>query len=528
MGIYLNPGNDAFQREVCSEIYVDKTGLIEYTNRVLGTGRNNICVSRPRRFGKSMAANMLCAYYDRECDSRELFQHRKIAAFHSFEEHLNRHDVIFLNIQQFIRGAGTLENLAAYIESRVLEEICEVYPNFVKSKEKNLPDALAAIYAKSRQEQKGFIFIIDEWDCIFREAKDNREGQKVYLDFLRDLLKDRSYVKLAYMTGILPIKKYGTHSALNIFDEFSMTDPKFLAEYVGFTESEVRQLCADYRMDFEEARRWYDGYVFENDMHIYNPKSIVDSMYNRKFKSYWTRTETYEALKIYMDMNFDGLKDAVISMLGGGTCRINPEKFQNDMTSFGDRDDVLTLLVHLGYLTYQESDHMVRIPNAEIAGEFRNAIEGSEGWERLAEVLQNSEALLEATLNCDEVAVAEGIEAAHMEHVSILSYNDENSLSCVISLAYFYAQTDYILIREMPGGKGFSDIVFLPRKVSEKPAMVVELKWNQSVEGAIDQIKERKYGKALQDYSGNVLLVAVNYDKKTKKHSCIIESCEID
>lgn len=198
--------------------------------------------------------------------------------------------------------------------------------------------------------------------------------------FQRDLLKDRSYVKLAYMTGILPIKKYGTHSALNIFDEFSMTDPKFLAEYVGFTENEVRQLCGDYSMDFEEARKWYDGYVFGENLHIYNPKSIVDSMYNRKFRSYWTRTETYEALKVYIDMNFDGLKDAVISMLGGGKCRINPEKFQNDMTSFADRDDVLTLLVHLGYLAYEEDDQSVFLPNMEIAGEFRNAIEGSKGW----------------------------------------------------------------------------------------------------------------------------------------------------
>lgn len=221
------------------------------------------------------------------------------------------------------------------------------------------------------QDKNGFIFIIDEWDCIFREEPQNMEGQKIYLDFLRDLLKGRTYVKLAYMTGILPIKKYGTHSALNIFDEFSMTEPKQLAEYVGFTEKEVKNLCSFYQMNFEEARQWYDGYLLGEDTHIYNPKSIVDAMFNQKFTSYWTRTETYEALKVYIDMNFDGLKDSVTAMIGGGKCRVNPEKFQNDMTSLGNRDDVLTLLVHLGYLAYDERSREVFIPNMEIEGEFR-------------------------------------------------------------------------------------------------------------------------------------------------------------
>ena len=325
------------------------------------------------------------------------------------------------------------------------------------------------------------------------------------------------------MTGILPIKKYGTHSALNIFEEFSMTDPKFLASYVGFTKEEVKELCMTYHMDFDEAQQWYDGYLFDGDMHIYNPKSIVDAMRNHKFKSYWTRTETYEALRVYIDMNFDGLQDAIISMVGGGKYRINPEKFQNDMTSFASKDDVLTLLVHLGYLAYDETKQSVFIPNMEIVGEFRNAIDGSKGWERLAQILCHSEELLEATLNMDEKSVAKGIEAAHMEHVSILSYNNENSLSCVITLAYFYAQKDYILVREFPTGKGFADIVLLPRKSVQKPAIIIELKWDKEINGAIAQIKNNKYVQALENYCGNILLVAINYNKKTKSHSCTIE-----
>lgn len=523
MGIYLNPGNDRFRKMLRSKIYVDKSELIAYTNDVMDSEMAYICISRPRRFGKSVAANMLCAYYTKGCDSESLFQNQKIAANPSFREHLNQYNVLLLNIQQFIRGAKIPENLVNYIEQKVLDEIKGSYKDYVNASETSLPDALTSVYTKDQDRQRGFIIIIDEWDCIFREMKGNANVQKAYLDFLRDLLKDRIYVKLAYMTGILPIKKYGTHSALNMFEEFSMTDPKFLASYVGFTENEVKSLCVDYQMDFREAQQWYDGYLLGDNLHIYNPKSIVDALRNRKFKSYWARTETYEALRIYIDMNFDGLKDAIISMVGGEAYRINPEKFQNDMTSFESKDDVLTLLVHLGYLAYDEVSQSVSIPNMEIAGEFRNAIDGSKGWKNLADTLQNSEALLEATLNMDEQAVANGIGAVHTENVSVLSYNNENSLSCVITLAYFSARKDYLLIRELPSGKGFADIVFLPRRPTKDLAIIIELKWDQGAKGAIAQIKDKGYVKALENYYGDILLVGISYNKKTKEHNCIIE-----
>lgn len=302
-----------------------------------------------------------------------------------------------------------------------------------------------------------------------------------------------------------------------------MTNPKRLAEYVGFTEKEVQDLCQSYHMDFEEAKRWYDGYCFKRAEHIYNPKSIVDAMMEEEFQNYWTRTETYEALKIYMDMNFDGLKEAVLAMLCGNRCKINSEKFQNDMTSFESKDDVFTLLVHLGYFGYDERNQEVFFPNLEVASEFKNAMEGSKGWNQFSYILNNSENLLKATWNMDEKAVEKGIDAVHMEYTSILTYHDENSLSCVITLAYFSAKKEYTLIRELPTGKGFADIIFLPRKNSNKPAMIIELKWNQSAEGAISQIKKKQYHKALEEYLENLLLVGINYDKKTKKHSCMIE-----
>lgn len=377
MGRYLNPGNEAFKISVSSEIYVDKSNLISFTNKRLEQEKRYICVSRPRRFGKSMTANMLCAYYDKSCNSKDLFHHLNIFQNEKFEQYLNQYDVIFLNIQHFLRKAGSPENLANYIEEKVLAEIRKVYGNLIDETETSLPDALASVFEQKDQSNRGFIFIIDEWDCIFRENKDNKQAHKYYLDFLKDLFKDRTYVKLAYMTGILPIKKYGTHSALNIFDEFSMTSPKHLAQYVGFTEEEVKELCTIYHMNFSEAQRWYDGYQFKNIKHIYNPKSIVDAMIDEEFKSYWNNTETYEALKVYIDMNFDGLKDAIIAMLGNINCQIDIGTFQNDMTNFLGKDDVLTLLIHLGYLAYNETTRTVFIPNEEVREEFLRVIRTS-------------------------------------------------------------------------------------------------------------------------------------------------------
>ena len=377
MGSYLNPTNKGFRESLASEIYVDKSGLIAYTNQQIGTEQKFICVSRPRRFGKSMAAKMLTAYYCRTCDSQALFQNLKIAQDLSFEEHLNKYDVLFLNIQQFLSEAGDSMHVLDYLQKMVLAELYREYGQYILPEVNNLSAALAQIYNATEKE---FIFIIDEWDCIFREKQKDTTLQVQYLDFLRNLLKDRDYVGLAYMTGILPIKKYGTHSALNMFKEFSMTEPKRLAEYIGFTEQEVQQLCETYKMDFDETKRWYDGYQIAEGLHIYNPKSVVDAMMDQEFHSYWVNTEIYEALKVYIDMNFDGLKDAIIQMLGGGRCQIDTRKFTNDMTTFSTKDDVLTLLVHLGYLSYDNKRKEVFIPNEEIRAEFVSAIEGS-GWQ---------------------------------------------------------------------------------------------------------------------------------------------------
>lgn len=520
MGICLNPGQEGFEEALNSEIYVDKTGLIAYTNRVLGSARKNICVSRPRRFGKTMAAKMLAAYYDCDNDARDLFSGLKISGDKSFDQHLNKYDVFFFNIQHFCSYNKNSLDIGENLQKYAIKELKKKYGDLIDDDAVTMFDMIDDIY---RNTDRGFIFIIDEWDCIFREMKDDKEAQRKYLDFLKYLLKDRRYVKLTYMTGILPIKKYGTHSALNMFDEFSMINPRQLADYVGFTEQEVKALCERYHMDFSEARRWYDGYQFNKVSHVYSPKSVADAMWFQEYDTYWTRTETYEALKVYIDMNFDGLKDAIIMMMGGGRCKVDTSTAQNDMITFTGKDEVLTLLVHLGYLAYDSDREEVFVPNLEVEKEFKTAMVGP-GWDKVTKALSDSENLLEAAWRGDEAVVAKGIDAVHMDSTSILTYNNENALSCVISLAFYSAKNYYTLVREFPGGKGFADIVFLPCSIHpEKPAMIVELKWDRSAESAISQMKNKRYVKALENYTGEVFLVGINYDKKTKEHQCTIE-----
>lgn len=526
MGSYLNPGNKGFCESLNSAIYVDKTMLIEKTNAVLNTRQKFMCVSRPRRFGKSMAADMLAAYYGRDEDSSKLFDKQEVGRIDSYKKHLNQYDVIKINVQEFLSVTDSIDEMLSMLRKYLICDLTEYFNEVCFRDEQNLIQVMKDIFAKTRNP---FVILIDEWDCLFREYQQDGEAQKRYLDFLRVWLKDKDYVALAYMTGILPIKKYGSHSALNMFTEYSMTAPGNLVEYFGFTENEVMALCANYQMSFEEAKAWYDGYSMVTHTEkgdvchsMYSPKSVVEAMLRHKFGTYWNQTETYEALKIYIQMDMDGLKETIVRMLSGEGMPVNTGTFSNDMTTFATKDDVLTLLVHLGYLTYDSVAGTVAIPNKEVSQEYVSAISTMD-WHEVTYAVEASRKLLESLWAQDGRTVAEGIERAHKE-MSILQYNDENSLSCAINLAFYFAREYYTVIRELPSGKGFADICFIPRKLHmDKPAVVIELKCDLDASGAIAQIKERNYVDALKEYRGNLLLVGISYDRKTKKHTCIIE-----
>lgn len=525
MGIYLNPGNDSFASAVLySQIYVDKTGMLEYLNRLINSEQRYVCVSRPRRFGKSITARMIAAYYSRGCDSSGLFAKYKIAGEPDFRKHLNQYNMIQLDVAEMRVTMPREEDLTEYFQRCVIDELRSLYPEIVGEEAVSLPLTLAAINERTGQR---FMIVIDEWDSVFREDKYDRASQDRYIDLLRGLFKgekSQRFMSLAYLTGILPIKRYNSESSLNNFREYTMTSPKRLAEYVGFTETEVRSLCEQYHMDFAEARRWYDGYSFKNLAHVYCPNSVANAMLDGEFNNYWTGTVAYESLKQYIALDREGLKSAVVGLLAGERCRVNVATFENDMTKINGRDDVLTLLIHLGYLGYDADREEAYVPNEEVRKAFGSAVEGTD-WTPVIDAIKASDRLLQATWNRDARAVAESIEEAHAANASILKYNDENSLRCVVKLAYYNAVNEYTIVDEMPAGKGYADIVFLPRPGSDKPAMVVELKWNVSAEGAIAQIKKRRYMKCLEAYKGDVLLVGINYDKddEDKRHTCIIE-----
>ena len=524
MGRFLNPDYSAFETALNSEIYIDKTGLLAYTNKVINTKQAFICNSRPRRFGKSVTADMLTAYYSKGCDSADIFADYEISHAGDFRQHLNKYDVIHLDIQWCLAPAKGAAGVVSYIEKSVIAELKEKYPDIISEETVSLPEAMSEIYTVTGNK---FIVIIDEWDILIRDEANNRDEQENYINFLRGMFKGTEptrFISLAYLTGILPIKKMKTQSALNNFDEFTMLDAGALASYIGFTELEVQKLCDKYHKDFAEVKRWYDGYVLENQQ-VYNPKAVVSVMLRGNFQSYWSQTGTYEVVVPLINMDFDGLKQAIIEMVSGSTVEVDTGTFQNDTVSFSSRDDVITYLIHLGYLAYDQRKQCAFIPNEEIRHELLAATKKTK-WNELQEFEYQSEQLLEATLDREETLVADYIEQIHMEYASAIQYHNENSLSSVLTIAYLSAMKYYFKpIRELPTGRGFSDFVFIPKEEYrvDYPALVVELKWNKSAHTALQQIKDKKYPESLLQYTGNILLVGINYDKKSKVHECVIE-----
>ena len=521
MGIYLNPSNDRFLQAVNSKIYIDKSQLIAFTNERIGTEQKNICVSRPRRFGKSINLAMLAAYYSKGCDSRDLFSGLSIASNESYSKHLNQYNVIYINMQDFLSGSENIDGMISLLKQSIIIDLEDEFQDI------NLHTELGLVYSMKRayhSQKVPFVILIDEWDCVMREHRNNKEALEKYLDFLRNWLKDKEYVALAYMTGILPIKKYGTHSALNMFDEFSMLSSKGIEKYVGFTDEEVINLCRQYDVSFDDMKSWYDGYRL-NGVELYCPRSVIKAIDERIFGGYWTETETYEALAKYIAMNFDGLHDTLEELLADQPQTVDTRTFTNDMVTFANKDDILTLLIHLGYLGYESADKTVYIPNKEIADEFVVSMKATGLWkETIATVLQSRQ-LLADTLQGKSDVVAQAIEKVHDSNSSVINYNNEQSLRFIILIAYYYAKEKYEIIQEMPSGKGFADIMFIPKHNVDTAVylpMVIELKWDQTAQTAIGQIRGRNYPERLKGFE-KILLVGISYDKDSKKHECIIE-----
>ena len=538
MGVYYNPSNESYTKARNSQIYIDKSGLIDFLNKRLSTEANCIAVSHARRFGKSHAAGMIDAYYSLGCDSSSLFDDTEITQSADYKKYMNKFNVIHLDISS--AWDFHKEDLVEYLHEIICEDLKKVYiDNLDYTKE--LYWLFHKIYTKSKIP---FVIIIDEWDCVIRNSEDQELIHK-YLQFLHSLFKSeesKSFLALAYITGILPIKKIKDESALNNFEEFTMINSTPITQYYGFTEEEVKELCKQYDMDFETIKAWYNGYLIDG-IHMYNPNSVSMSMRKHQLDSYWKNTSSFASINTFITMNYEGLKDDIMTMLSGGMVRVKTTNFKNDFSTIASKDDALTALIHLGYLGYDAERKKAFIPNYEVATAFESALETGE-WKEIAKAISICDELLDETIEGNANRVAELIELAHETYTSILTYNDENSLSCVLTMAYFTAPAYYNVIREMPtgcktsGGRlfctdrsgtetGYADLVFIPRaNAGYRPAMVIELKYNKDADTAINQIKEKRYQGALSGYSDRILLVGINYDAEggsKKHHTCVIE-----
>ena len=549
MGIYVNPGNESMQSAVNSKIYVDKTGLLRVLNNSIGTEKRCFAVSRARRFGKSMAAGMIDAYYSRGCDSKELFAPYEIAEDPDFEKYLNKFNVLHFDVASFLNEQGDVSETIKRMDSRLLKDMLMEFSYLKELSPVSAAEAIAAVY---RREKMQFVVIIDEYDCIIRDAAENEELIRDYLKYLRGFFKteeSKQFLALGYITGILPIKKVNGESALNNFSEYTMTEPGELVRYFGFTLDEVKKLCGDDNEDYHQMLSWYDGYYMyapepDTEMesgednedgsirrlygryrklwHICNPNSVVDAILRSGFMSYWKNTGSFASLRNFITLNYAGLKDDVISMLSGERIGVDITGFQNDVTSFKSKDDVLACLIHMGYLAYDALRKEAFIPNREVAEVFEAAIKTGD-WDDVGDALRRSDELMRAVKAGDEGKVAKIISESHQDYASIINYNDENALATAIMMSFYTARADYYVKRELPAGRGFADIAFIPKVKGKSPAMIVELKWNRSAKAAIKQIRDKSYAGFLSDYHGEMILVGINYTKKSGKYTCRIE-----
>lgn len=525
MGRYLNRSNEKYAKFSKTKYFVDKTEMI---NRLLDKDDDEkfLCCSRPRRFGKSLTAHMLVAYFSKGADSGSLFEPLKCVKDEVFLGNLNQYDTIFMDIQaQFVEALDQDINPNHYIRQNILRELKKEYPDLVRD-EMAVSTALAVIHAETGSE---FVIIFDEWDYPIRELAENSRERLDYIEFLRMMFKNaeaQDYVRLAYLTGILPMVRAKGQSAVNNFDEYTMTDARDMGGDIGFVEAEVRELCERYGVSVEEMKRWYDGYNL-GGVEVYNPLSVVRAVESGKFRQYWTETGTYEDIRSLIEYDFDGLKEAVIQMLSGNRISVSVYGCRNDMYTFRGKDQIITTLIHLGYFAYDADTEEAYVPNKEIREIFYQYMENNQN-DPLSSFLKYSREALGAVLGSEQERVAELVQKVHDDFVSSIEYNDENSLSCTVMItllaSFMYYQKP---IREYPGGKGFADLVYLPLpQCPQRPVIVVELKWNQSADTAIAQIREKRYPDSLKDYYGDILLVGISYEKKTREHACVIEQVE--
>ena len=523
MGIYVNPNNTIFSKYVKAKPFVDKSCLLNVLNDCIDNMQNHVCVSRPRRFGKTMALQMAYAYYSKGCDSRAIFQNLELSKTDGWDKYLNKFNVIRLDLIAFYRQTKPIEDIISDINNSVLDELKSEFSNIDISGARDIVDAISIIYKKTEEE---FVFFIDEYDYPIRTCSKS-EDLRPYLNFLNGIFKNSDLanaISLAYLTGILPPIADRVESKLNNFKQFSILTPKNMAPYFGFTSSEVKQLCEQYGLSYDECCRWYDGYKLYIDKEytdVFNPQAVAEAIRDGECNSYWPETASYLPVSEQIDRNANGIQEAIVQMITKESVPVDVSGFLNSLDKIETRDEILTYLIHLGYLSYDAQNRTGTIPNLEIQKRWKLIVSRARNYAKVNEVLAQSDQLLKDTIALKTDKVAEGLRNAHARIGTILTYNNEATLQCAIYLAYFAAIEYYTILKETPVGEGIADLIFLPY-VPNKPAIVIELKVDQTTNVALKQIDDKHYTQPLDGYHGKLLKVAVNYDRKSKIHQCEI------
>lgn len=521
MGSYVNPGNNVIAADMRQDIYIDKSMILTVLNKVFGSSTGSrLCVSRPRRFGKTMVGDLIAAYYTSGADSRQLFEKLKISETERWDERLNKCNVIQIDVGEFYSSYGKSGNVVQHMTEDVINDMRDKFPNAGIESDWPLPKAIIKVYDTTNVP---FVLIMDEYDVMVREQVAQSDF-KAYLELLNALFKSVACgraIGLAYITGIIPIVRDRVQSKLNNFTEYTMLQPMELAPYIGFTLPEVKGLCERYGMDYDECLRWYDGYHIADGVSICNANSVVRAVKAREFADYWSQTGAYTAISDYIDGDYEGIREDIAVMAGGGEVEVDAGSFLNTLDSIVSKDDVFTYLIHLGYLAYNRKSETCYIPNGEIRKEWERALKRTVNYRPVVEMIKNSRRLLDATIEGDSEAVAQALGEAHQYVTSPFTYNNEGALQSAIGLAYFYATTQYTVVKEFHAGTGYADIALIPY-VANRPPIVIELKMNEKPERGLRQIIDNGYADAFRDIKGEVLLVAISYDKKTRSHACII------
>ena len=511
--------NNSFTEAYNDKYYVDKTEIINNLTDLIKKTNKYICVTRPRRFGKTINAMMLECYYSKNADFKNIFDNLNISKFDSYEKHLNKHNVVYLQLNELPNYSKnvTYDDFISRYEKLLFEDIQELWPNINIDKNNALSDVFNKILSETGE---GFIFIIDEWDFIFNNNLFSKEDRDKYLLFLKDLLKDRPYVELCYMTGVLPIAKYSTGSALNMFREFTFLNDDKYYKFYGFTTEEVENLCKKQdKITMDDLKEWYDGYKIQ-DIDLYNPRSVVCALSDGSCKSYWTNTGPMDEIIYYINQNMDEVKNDIIQMVSNIPVELRLKGYGTEKLSLNTRNEILSAMAIYGFLTYH--DEIIEIPNKELMIKFDDALE-DKSMNEISKLVLKSNEMLKATINEDTETMTKIIQEAHDINIPIIKYNDENSLACIVSLVYLSARSKYKIVREMPAGIGFADFIFFPKDIS-KPSFIIELKKNSTSEEALNQIFEKRYDLALKDYTGKKLAIGISYDSNLKKHSISIKT----